>query len=40
MNEGWALISGLLKPGKAIVMDVKGALPAATKPSGVDVWSL
>ncbi len=40
MDEGWALISGLLKPGKAIVMDVKGTLPKASRPDNVDIWSL
>jgi hypothetical protein len=40
MDDGWALISGLLKPGKAIVMDVKGTLPKASRPENVDIWSL
>lgn len=40
MDEGWTLISGLLKPGKAIVMDVKGTLPKASRPENVDIWSL
>ena len=40
MEEGWPLIQKLLKPGNPIVMDVKGALPRATRPAGLAVWSL
>jgi len=40
MENGWSLISNLLKPGKAIVLDVKGALPRISRPDGLDVWSL
>jgi UDP-N-acetyl-D-galactosamine dehydrogenase len=37
---GWPLISGLLKVGRSLVMDVKGSLDIADKPPGIEVWRL
>ena len=40
LKEGWPMIQKLLKPGSTIVLDVKGALPSATKPTDLISWSL
>jgi UDP-N-acetyl-D-galactosamine dehydrogenase len=40
VRGGWAMIEKLLKPGGGVVLDVKGMLDRAAKPSGVDVWRL
>jgi UDP-N-acetyl-D-glucosamine/UDP-N-acetyl-D-galactosamine dehydrogenase len=39
-NSGWPLITRLLKDGRGLVMDVKGALDPLQKPAGVEVWRL
>lgn len=39
-NSGWPLIMRLLKDGRGLVMDVKGALDPLKKPAGVEVWRL
>ncbi len=39
-NSGWPLITRLLKNGRGLVMDVKGALDPLQKPAGVEVWRL
>ena len=40
LKEGWPMIQKLLKPGSTIVLDVKAALPPATKPTDLICWSL
>jgi UDP-N-acetyl-D-galactosamine dehydrogenase len=37
---GWPLITRLLKNGRGLVMDVKGALDPQKKPAGIEVWRL
>jgi UDP-N-acetyl-D-galactosamine dehydrogenase len=37
---GWSLVTGLLKGGEGVVMDVKGVLDRATAPTGVQLWRL
>jgi UDP-N-acetyl-D-glucosamine/UDP-N-acetyl-D-galactosamine dehydrogenase len=37
---GWPLIARLLKDGRGLVMDVKGALDPRGKPEGIEVWRL
>ena len=39
-NSGWPLIMRLLKNGRGLVMDLKGALDPVNKPAGIDVWRL
>jgi UDP-N-acetyl-D-glucosamine/UDP-N-acetyl-D-galactosamine dehydrogenase len=39
-KSGWPLITRLLKNGRGIVMDVKGALDPLAKPAGVELWRL
>jgi UDP-N-acetyl-D-galactosamine dehydrogenase len=39
-TAGWPFVAGLLKNGRGLVMDVKGALDPADKPAGIDVWRL
>jgi hypothetical protein len=34
------LITRLLKNGRGLVMDVKGALDPLKKPAGIEVWRL
>lgn len=38
--EGWPLISGLLRGGTGVVLDVKSRLPRAEQPAGVELWRL
>ena len=38
--EGWPLISGLLRNGSGVVLDVKSRLPRAEQPAGVELWRL
>ncbi|MCW9035023.1 MAG: nucleotide sugar dehydrogenase [Rhodospirillales bacterium] len=40
LNEGWELITSLLKEGEGFVSDVKGTLDRLTKPDGVELWRL
>jgi len=35
---GWPLITGLLKDGQGIVLDVKAKLDRSKKPGGIDLW--
>ncbi|WP_293865734.1 nucleotide sugar dehydrogenase [uncultured Alsobacter sp.] len=37
---GWGLVTGLLKGGQGVVMDVKGVLDRASQPDGVQLWRL
>jgi UDP-N-acetyl-D-glucosamine/UDP-N-acetyl-D-galactosamine dehydrogenase len=37
---GWPLIARLLKDGRGLVMDVKGALDPRGKPEDIEVWRL
>ena len=39
-KSGWPLIMRLLKNGRGLVMDVKGALNPLEKPAGIEVWRL
>src|SRR6266403_4323185 len=39
-KSGWPLITRLLKNGRGLVMDVKGALDPLKKPAGIEVWRL
>ena len=39
-KSGWPLITCLLKNGRGLVMDVKGALDPLKKPAGIEVWRL
>lgn len=39
-EAGWPMVERLLKNGHGLVMDVKGVLDPAQKPSKVDVWRL
>ncbi|WP_246164440.1 nucleotide sugar dehydrogenase [Blastochloris sulfoviridis] len=38
--KGWPLVSGLLRDGAGVVMDVKSCLDPAARPSEVDLWRL
>ena len=39
-TEGWSFVTGLLKDGRGLVMDVKGLLDRGGVPDGVDLWRL
>jgi UDP-N-acetyl-D-galactosamine dehydrogenase len=39
-RSGWPLITRLLKNGRGLVVDVKGALDSLKKPAGIEVWRL
>jgi UDP-N-acetyl-D-galactosamine dehydrogenase len=38
--KGWPLVTGLLKRGEGVVLDVKSRLDRAQKPKGIDLWRL
>jgi UDP-N-acetyl-D-galactosamine dehydrogenase len=38
--EGWPLMARLLRAGRGLVMDVKGALDPRTRPAGIASWRL
>jgi UDP-N-acetyl-D-glucosamine/UDP-N-acetyl-D-galactosamine dehydrogenase len=40
IDGGWPLLTGLLKGGAGIVLDVKGQLDRAARPDGIDLWRL
>jgi UDP-N-acetyl-D-glucosamine/UDP-N-acetyl-D-galactosamine dehydrogenase len=40
MDEGWALMTSLLRDGTGVVLDVKSRLPRADLPSGIELWRL
>ncbi len=40
VNQGWPLMTRLLKGGKGTVLDVKSQLDRAQQPEGVDLWRL
>jgi UDP-N-acetyl-D-glucosamine/UDP-N-acetyl-D-galactosamine dehydrogenase len=40
LRAGWPFITGLLKDGEGIVLDVKCRLDRATQPAGIDLWRL
>jgi len=40
LEEGWALVTGLLAGRQGIVADVKARLPRGTQPPGVSLWRL
>ncbi len=39
-KEGWPLVRRLLRNGRGLVMDVKGALDLSAKPADIDLWRL
>jgi UDP-N-acetyl-D-galactosamine dehydrogenase len=39
-TSGWPLIARLLKDGRGLVMDVKGALDPLDKPADIELWRL
>jgi UDP-N-acetyl-D-galactosamine dehydrogenase len=40
VDEGWPLITSLLKNGTGVVLDVRAALPRDAQPSGIELWRL
>lgn len=40
VEGGWPMITGLLKDGKGVVIDVRGILDRDTTPDGVTLWRL
>jgi UDP-N-acetyl-D-glucosamine/UDP-N-acetyl-D-galactosamine dehydrogenase len=40
VDEGWGLVTSLLKNGTGAVLDVKATLPRSSRPAGVDLWRL
>jgi len=40
LEQGWTLVSGLLKDGKGVVTDVRNALDRETVPEGIRLWRL
>ena len=40
VRRGWDLVGRLLRPGATTVIDVRGALPRAAKPDGLELWRL
>jgi len=38
--SGWPLMTRLLRNGRGLVMDVKGALDPAAKPANIEIWRL
>jgi len=37
---GWKLMTGLLRNGSGVVLDVKSRLPRAERPDGIELWRL
>ena len=40
VREGWPLVTGLLKGGAGVVLDVKGRLDRGQRPAGIALWRL
>jgi len=40
VRDGWPLVTGLLKQGMGVVLDVRGRLDRAARPPGVELWRL
>jgi UDP-N-acetyl-D-glucosamine/UDP-N-acetyl-D-galactosamine dehydrogenase len=40
VREGWPLVTGLLKAGAGVVLDVKGRLDRGQQPPGIELWRL
>ena len=40
VSQGWPLMSGLLKNGQGVVLDIKSKLDRAKKPAGIELWRL
>jgi UDP-N-acetyl-D-galactosamine dehydrogenase len=38
--RGWPLVTGLLKKGAGVVLDVKGRLDRPGRPAGIELWRL
>jgi UDP-N-acetyl-D-galactosamine dehydrogenase len=39
-DEGWGLVTRLLRPSASVVLDVKGVLPREKMPAGIVLWRL
>ena len=39
-KAGWPLVRRLLRNGRGLVMDVKGALDLSAKPAHIELWRL
>ena len=40
VQGGWPLVTGLLRNGSGVVLDVKGRLDRAHKPAGIELWRM
>jgi UDP-N-acetyl-D-glucosamine/UDP-N-acetyl-D-galactosamine dehydrogenase len=40
VRNGWPLVTGLLKKGTGVVLDVNGRLDRAERPAGIELWRL
>jgi UDP-N-acetyl-D-galactosamine dehydrogenase len=40
VRGGWPLLTGLLKDGGGVVLDVKGRLDRAQRPDRIELWRL
>jgi UDP-N-acetyl-D-galactosamine dehydrogenase len=40
VHGGWPLVTGLLKGGAGVVLDVRGRLSRAERPAGIALWRL
>jgi UDP-N-acetyl-D-galactosamine dehydrogenase len=40
IKGGWSMVSGLLRGGDGLVMDIRWMLDRAAKPAGVELWRL
>ena len=40
VDEGWRLVSRLLREGEGVVVDIKGVLEREAAPRGVTIWRL
>jgi len=40
VRDGWPLVTGLLKQGRGVVLDVKGQLDRAARPFEIELWRL
>lgn len=40
LARGWPLITGMLKDGRGLVVDVRGCLDRSSKPAEVDLWRI
>jgi UDP-N-acetyl-D-glucosamine/UDP-N-acetyl-D-galactosamine dehydrogenase len=40
MRSGWPLVTGLLRNGSGVVLDIKSRLDRAQRPAGIELWRL